>query len=380
MPTITLTDLSIKHLPSPASGQVTHWDEGQSGFGVRVSQGGTKTFVVVHGVERRRFTIGRYPGISLKQARDKAKELQAGLTLGLVGKRPSPTFVDALKLFLEACTSKNRERTVADYRRLLTSHFAFGQKRLADITRADIQARLNRLKQLPSEQRHALVALKVFLNWAVREGYVNANPIATIQPVTRQVARERVLNSDELAELYRKSIQHPWPFGPITQLLVLTGQRRGEIAGLKWSWINRDERLITWPADFTKNRRTHTLPYGDMVANIIDMLPETGEYVFSGRTEKAPHFNGWGKCKAQFDALLEGVSPYVLHDLRRTYSSTMAQLGTPIHVTEKLLNHVSGTISGVAAIYNRHSYLAEMKAAIVAFEIYLSALVIPKTS
>ena len=329
MPTVALTDLSIRNLPAPASGQVTHWDEGQSGFGVRVSQGGTKTFVVVHGVERRRFTIGRYPVISLKQARDKAKELQAGLTLGLVDKRPSPAYVEALKLFLEACAAKNRERTMADYRRLLERHFAFGQKRLSDISRADIQTRLNRLKDLPGEQRHALVALKVFFNWAVREEYVSVSPIATMQPSSRQVARERVLSVDELAEVYRKAIEYPWPFGPIVQLLVLTGQRRGEIAGLKWSWINRDDRLITWPANFTKNRRTHTLPYGDIVVSIIDTLPERGEYVFSGRTEKAPHFNGWGKSKAQFDDTLEGVSPYVLHDLRRTYSSTMAELGTP---------------------------------------------------
>jgi integrase len=376
MPTVALTDISVKNLPAPTSGQVTHWDESLSSFGVRVSQGGTKTFVVVHGVERRRFTIGRYPVISLKQARDKAKELQAGLTLGLVEKRPSPAYVDALKLFLEACTSKNRKRTVDDYRRLLSRHFAFGQKRLSDITRADIQARLDKLKHLPGEQRHALVTLKVFFNWVVREEYVSQSPIATMRSPTGQVARERVLTVDELAEVYQKAIAHPWPFGPIVQLLVLTGQRRSEIAALRWSWMNRGERLITWPADFTKNRRTHTLPYGDMVASIIDNLPlrKGKDFVFPGRTEKSQHFNGWGKCKAQFDTKLVGVDPYVLHDLRRTYSSTMAQLGTPIHVTEKLLNHVSGTISGVAAIYNRHSYLAEMRAAVSDYDNYLTGL------
>jgi integrase len=374
MPIVSLTDVSIRALQIPPQGQVTYWDASQSGFGVRVSQGGTKTFIVVYGAQRQRFSIGRYPIISLKQARDKAKELQAGLTLGLIEKRPSTSYQSALALFLEASRSKNRERTVADYQRLLTRHFPFGRRTLSEITRADILARLSILKGLPSEQRHALVAIRVFFNWALREELVDANPIASLQAPTRQTARERVLRPEELIEAYQTARAFPYPFGHIVQLLILTGQRRGEIAALRWSWINRADRLITWPADFTKNRRSHTLPYGNIAAALIESLPERGDYVFPGRTEQAAHFNGWGKCKAQFDNSLSGVEPFVLHDLRRTFSSTMAELGTPIHVTEKLLNHVSGTISGVAAIYNRHSYLSEMRSALTDYEAHLSSL------
>ena len=371
MPTNHLTDLSIRALPPPPSGQSTHWDHGLPGFGVRVSQGGTKTFVVVHGVERRRYTLGRFPAISLKQARDEAKRLQAGLTLGLIERRPSPKYTDALELFLAATAQKNRPRTVNDYRRLLTRHFAFGLKRLGEISRADIQAKLNRLRDIPSEQRHAFVIAKIFFNWAAREEHIDANPIASMQAPSRPNVRERVLRPEELAAIFTKAGDRPWPFGPIVQLLALTGQRRGEIAALHWSWIDQTERLITLPSSFTKNHRTHTLPYGDRVAAVLETLPQMGEYVFPGRTEKAPHFNGWGKCKQQFDGTLADVGPFVLHDLRRTFSSTMAQLGTPIHVTEKLLNHVSGTISGVAAIYNRHSYIDEMRTAIAAYDDYL---------
>lgn len=374
MPTTPLTDLSIKALSPPAKGQTTYWDSGTPGFGLRISQGGARTFVVVYGVERRRFTIGRYPTLSLKQARDKAKELQANLSLGLLDKRPSPAFVEALELYLEASAAKNRERTVADYRRLLSKHFAFGRKRLADITRADVQQKLTKLKDTPSEQRHAFVAAKVFFNWAVREGYMRENPIGTMRAPSRQQSRERILSADELKEIILAARDHTWPFGPIMELLAYTGQRRGEIGALRWDWIDLEARTIMWPASFTKNHRTHVLPYGDRVAAILATLPQQGDYVFPGRTAKAPHFNGWGKCKEAFDAKLEGVEPYVLHDLRRTYSSTMAQLGTPIHVTEKLLNHVSGTISGVAAVYNRHSYLEEMREAVARFEGYIESL------
>ncbi|QJB70713.1 tyrosine-type recombinase/integrase [Parasphingorhabdus halotolerans] len=377
MPSHALTDISIRALSNPKKGQTTYWDASMSGFGVRISQGGTKTFVVVHGVERRRFTIGRYPAITLKQARDKAKELQAGLTLGLIDKRPSPPYLEALALYLEASSLKNRPGTVSEYRRMLTTHFAFGRKRLNEITRADIQTKLNRLKDTPSEQRHAFVAMKVFLNWAVREEYLSSNPIISMQPPSRQRSRERVLQPEELAEIYKKACDCPWPYGPIVQLLALTGQRRGEIGGLRWSWIDQDKRLISFPANFTKNRRLHVLPYGEQVAEVLKNLPEHvgSDFVFPGRKSGASNFNSWSKSKRAFDVTLKGVEPYVLHDLRRTYSSTLAQLGTPIHVTEKLLNHVSGTISGVAAIYNRHSYLEEMREAVENFETYLGNII-----
>jgi integrase len=279
-----------------------------------------------------------------------------------------------LALFLEASAQKNRERTVADYRRLMTKHVAFGRKRLSEITRAEVQAKLNKLKDRPSEQRHAFVAAKVFFNWAAREEHIENSPIGSMQAPSRQQTRERILTSNELGEIVRKARGFDWPFGPIIELLAYTGQRRGEIASLRWEWIDRENQVITWPASFTKNRRSHTLPYGNRVAAILESLPEQGDYVFPGRTEAAAHFNGWGKCKRSFDATLDGVEPYVLHDLRRTYSSMMAQLGTPIHVTERLLNHVSGTISGVAAIYNRHTYLEEMRKAVDQFDRHLAEL------
>jgi integrase len=279
-------------------------------------------------------------------------------------------------LYLDASAEKNRAVTVSEYQRILSSHFAFGRKKLNDTTRADIQTRLQQLKTHPSAQRHALVALKIFFNWAVREEFLSTNPVATLKLPSRQAARERVLASDELRELFVKAKNYPYPFGPIIQLLILTGQRRGEISRLRWSWINKDERIITYPAEFTKNHRTHVLPYGNLAAAIINQLPvQVGsDVVFPSRKAQAEQFNSWSKSKRLFDQSVEVTEPYVLHDIRRTYSSTMAQLGTPIHVTEKLLNHVSGTISGVAAIYNRHSYLAEMRAAVNDYDNYLTGL------
>ncbi|MBL4768063.1 MAG: site-specific integrase [Rhodobacteraceae bacterium] len=380
MPQMKLSDVSVRSLPLPEKGQVTHWDAGLPGFGVRVSQGGTKTFIVIHGPTRKRYTIGRYGPITLKQARDEAKRLQAGLTLGVVENTISLTFNDAKELFLEACRTKNRPRTVYDYNRHLKRHFPFGRTRMSDITRADIQRRLNGLKDTPSERHHAYVTAKIFFNWAIQEELIASNPMGTMKSPSKLISRERFLSEDELKEVLRNAQTHPWPFGPIMQLLILTGQRRGEIGSLRWKWIDEKDQTITLPAEFTKNRQSHRFPYGDLAATLLKTLPRTSDYVFPARIEQATHFNGWGKCKARFDRALDGVGHYTLHDLRRTFSSNLAMLGAPIHVTEKLLNHKSGTISGVAAVYNRHSYLNEMREAIVEHDQFLGTLLDDRTS
>jgi integrase len=161
-------------------------------------------------------------------------------------------------------------------------------------------------------------------------------------------------------------------------LLVLTGQRRGEIGALKWEYIDKEARTITLPPTLTKNRRQHTFPYGHAVADILEGIPEQSDFLFPAsrehvRGKPTSVFNGWPKAKAQLDAKLAHVEPWTLHDLRRTFSSGLAALGIAQVVVEKLLNHVSGgTLSPIAQIYNRHSYMNEMRAAIAAWEVKLA--------
>jgi integrase len=155
----------------------------------------------------------------------------------------------------------------------------------------------------------------------------------------------------------------------------LTGQRRSEIASLRWDWIDTKAQMITWPGTFTKNKRSHILPYGNMAKAIIDELPHIDDspYVFPAARShvngvETTIFNGWAKSKREFSKSFPGIDHFTLHDLRRTFSSKMAQIGTPLHVTEKLLNHVSGSFSGVAGVYNRYTYAPEMRAAIDRYE------------
>ncbi len=374
-----LTDISVRALRPPERGQKLYADDSLSGFGVRVSQGGAKTFVLVHGDDRRRLTIGRYPIISLSDARTEAKRILAERTLGW-RKGPSVPYNVAKEAFLDACRIKNRPSTVKGYSRHLNKHFQFGSRKLDDIDRHDIRHKLDRITA-PGERDHAVVALKAFFSWSVKNGYVENSPCTAHFAPLRSLSRERVLDPDELRQVMTAAKSAFWRFGAIVQLLLLTGQRRGEVARFQWDWIDAADQTITIPAAVAKNGRMHKFPYGDAVAALLAQLPRAhDQLVFPARTshfrgKPSTCFNGWGDGKRDFDRLLDAVAHWTLHDLRRTFATIHAEIGTPIHVTEKLLNHVSGTISGVTAIYNRHTYLAEMRVAVANYEAHIQRLV-----
>ena len=164
----------------------------------------------------------------------------------------------------------------------------------------------------------------------------------------------------------------PLGFNAIILLLILTGQRRTEIGSLRWECLDLGNETLTLPSSVTKNNREHALPLGPLAISVIGAIPRVNDYVFPGR-EHDGHFNGWSKCKARFDTNC-GVAGWTLHDLRRTFATIHASIGTPPHIIERLLNHVSGQISGVAAIYNRFRYINEMREATLAYERHLQEL------
>ena len=281
----TLTEIVIRNLKAPPRGQHTYTDDSLPGFGCRVSQGGTKTFVLVHGVQRDRVTIGRYPLISLSEARAEAKRILAENTLGK--HRPkSITYDDAKKQFLEDCEQRVKDgdlkaRTLYDYTRLLKKHFALGRRLFSDITAEDIARRIKLIADAPSERNHALVAIKVFLSWARKppRRYIASNPCEGMVPKKRP-SRKRVLNDAELVAVYRTALEREDAFSRIVALLLLTGQRRGEIGSLEWEWINTRDQTITLPARVTKNKGDHTFPYGNGAVSILEKSREQSPYVF----------------------------------------------------------------------------------------------------
>jgi hypothetical protein len=195
-----LTDLLIRALLFPPRGQKTYWDDALQNFGCRVSQGGTKSFVVQHGADRRLITIGRYPIISLAEAREEAKRLLAEITLGQHRPRTA-RWDEALELYLTACEEKNRKRTVDGYKRLINRHFQFKRQQLGEITSDDIERKLRNIKA-PAERNHALVAVKVFLGWCQKppRRYIAHNPCEGMVP-TKRKGRKRILSASKAGVL-----------------------------------------------------------------------------------------------------------------------------------------------------------------------------------
>ncbi|HTW54277.1 MAG TPA: site-specific integrase [Stellaceae bacterium] len=374
----TLTELAIRAAKPLEKGAATLWDASLRNFGCRINRGGAKSFIVLLGSGRRK-TIGRFPIISLAEARAEAKRVLAEKTLGM-DKPPTIALGEALGLFLADAQKRNKVRTVNDYTRLLQRHLA----KLAKVSVGDVATRnivhiLDRLRDTPSEAAHFLAATRIFFNWCIRRTYVSANPCAKLT-AAKSPPRERVLSDAELAQVYRCATTYPFPFGAVVRLLILTGQRRGEIGLLRWDWIDEQKHSITFPGEFTKNRRSHTFPYGQMVADILAALPRTSSYVFPPAHEHlkgagVTAVNGWSNLKRAFDRSLNDVAPWTLHDLRRTFATNLAALAVRLEVTEKLLNHVSGSFGGIVGIYQRHTFQDEMRAAIEAWETKLAQII-----
>lgn len=365
-----LTDLQIRKIGSPDKGQKTYFDDMLPGFGIRVSQGGAKSFVVMSGKDRKLKTLGRYPELGLKEARTAAKQAQISDALHLPRSSTLPAigFAEAKGRFLADSELRTKPRTIAEYARLLNRHFSFENK-LQEITRSDIMQVIEKFKNTPAERQHAFVAIRTMMNWCVKHGMLETSPVPRLSFSAQP--RSRILSDEELQKVWQRAKRFGYPYGRIIQLLILTGQRRSEIAGLRRKWVLDD--AIVFPIGFTKNKREHTIPVGGIARQIIEGLPGETDFLFPSRLSDTTPFNGWSRCKRSFDEPLKAAE-YTLHDLRRTYSSNMARLGVPIHVTEKLLNHVSGTVSGIAAVYNRYSYMEEMRQAVALYDTHLQKL------
>lgn len=344
-----LTDIGIRALPIPPVGQKTYFDDALSGFGVRVSQGGTKSYVVLLGEKRQRKTIGRYPEKSLKDARNEARVALGAKT---VTKAPQDAISDVtghVAAFLIYCQQKNRPRTVKDYERHLRLHLPHPP------TRAKLAERFMELSNRPGEYRHAFLVIRTFLNWCVSVGHLERSPLDGLRLTVTPQPRSRVLTAAEIKAVWAHEDR---PFTDVVRLMILTGQRRSEITAIKPEWVA--DGFVHLPGTATKNRRPHSFPIGPQARDILTRAPF--------------QYQGWSKGKARMDKAT-GVAGYTLHDLRRTFVSHHAAIGTPLHITEKMVNHISGSFGGIVSVYNQYQYLTEMSTACLQYEAYIGKLV-----
>jgi integrase len=377
MSTDALTDLAIRGLAPEADRRTELFDAKIPGFAVRVFPSGIKSFVVFyrHKGRLRRLTLGRYPVLSLSDARRLAREAlhkvthgddpQVHRTAGRVQYRFSAVVDD----FLEAhCARHNRAVTARETERLLRSCFAerWGVRDIREISKGDVIQELEAIvaRGTHSTANHALAAVRKLFNWCVERNVLEVSPCAGVKPPASHKSRERVLSEEELAAVWRASLDLGYPFGHLVGLLLLTAQRRGEVAGLRWSELDITERTWAIPKERTKNNRAHIVPLSSVAECLVGSLPKLNdELVFPSRGSEERTFSGFSKSKRRLDEIA-GVVGWTLHDLRRSVATHLARLGVLPHVVERILNHTTGTLGGVAGIYNRFQYLPEMRAAL----------------
>jgi len=382
MPHAKLTDATIRALQSPASGQADYWDTtvGFKGFGIRVSQGGRKSFVLL--AERRRMTLGAYPILSLSAARELAARTLARQTLDLDPEPPTMLFGDALNIYFEShCDVVNRTKTAYETKRLLNRHFKrkLERSRLADIRTSRIAELLDDIESL-SVRRHAFAALRGFFAYTVRRGLLKVSPCDRLEtPGGKAPSRERVLEDGELKAVWHAAEVIGYPFGTIVRLLILTGQRRSEIGGLRREWIKGDR--VEFPAEVMKAKKPHTIALAPDAKAIIDAIPIKTGFLFPARRrgERKPGdraFNGWSKGKAILERRIAPALPqWGLHDLRRTASTRWAELSVQPHINDMLLAHTMQGVSPVHRVYNLATHLEPMREALEKWETKLQALI-----
>jgi integrase len=225
--------------------------------------------------------------------------------------------------------------------------------------------------------------LKTLFRWALDEEFISSDPTVKVRKVVKEVARDRVLSDDEICLFWAGCDGMGWPFGPMFKTLLLTAQRRDEVSGMRWGELDLENRAWTIPRERAKNDRAHEMHLSELAIEIIGALPKMGSSEFVFTTTGRTPVSGYSRSKETLDRHMRKlagetmVGKWILHDLRRTAATGMARLNIAPHVVDRILNHVSGTIRGVAAVYNRHAYLEERKAALEAWGRYVEGLVRP---
>jgi integrase len=316
-----------------------------------------------HNRRPRKHTLGPYPAIDLKSARALgSKVLQAAAEgrdpIGERQEQRANTVEQVVAQFLAKHGQRRyRPRTFAEAERLLNQNVVahWGRQPIASVTRKQLRDMLDRLvaNDTPMLANRVYSITRKLFGWAVEQEIIEISPFVGLKAPAEGSSRDRILTDQELRAVWQAAGQ-VGVYGSLVRLLILLGQRRGEIAGLTFSECDLGKRLISLPRERVKNNRAHEIPLSPQAVALIEALPHNSEqYVFS--LDGGPIIN-FVRLKERLDKLC-GVAGWTLHDLRRTAASGMARLGVGLPVIEKVLNHVSGSFAGVTGIYQCHDFV-----------------------
>lgn len=362
------------------------WDDGIKGFGAKFSKSGGIVYVLqfrMGGRESstRRYTIGNHGSPwTPTTAREEAQRL-----LILIAQGIDPAEADRQRrreavdlAFANYAAKFERSLVKQNWRNLvgrsLKLHVTpvLGKKPLPKIKRHDIVAVFDRMPPAQiANRRNVFAVLRRLFRWAVSRGDIDRSPMDGMETPPAVKPRDRWLSDSELGRIWRQTYHVHRCFGPIIRLLIVTGQRREEVASLSWDELDQAEQIWTIPSNRAKNGEPNIVPLNALAIQVLDDLacaplwPRHGK-IFA--TSSGGGFTGYHKCKSKLDDLIscdggEPMPAWRLHDLRRTLATGFQRLGVRFEVTEAILNHVGGARAGVAGIYQRHDWKPEKREA-----------------
>jgi integrase len=384
MATLFLTDPFIRSLRPLSDKEAEYRDRNVRGLTLRLSAAGKKTWTVQYRVNgrTRRMTLGYYDVFTLADARRRARE---ALYEVAVGKDPAAdkqdalhaeTFADLAKKYMER-HGKFKRPWREDQRMLYGSPHKkrtgklphvpivrrWGAMKVREISRRHVRDLLDDIAtRAPIQANRVLAVVRKMFNFAIERDWLDLNPCVMIKRVVKEQARDRVLTEDEIRSVWSALDHEQTMMAGLIRLRLLTAQRGGELHGARWEEFDLVGGWWTIPASRSKNKLSHRVPLSPPALRIVKNLHElTGksEWVFPSPVKKLPHLHHAQKA---FERLVErsGVK-FRGHDLRRTAASLMVGGGVPRLVVSKILNHVE---TGITAVYDRHGYDAEKRAAL----------------
>ena len=402
---ITKTAIDELRKQAVASGKTVYlWDAELTGFGALATVKGSASYFVEFRIggraaPNRRVSLGKHGALTPSEARSLAKaklgEVAKGVDVAQVKRDErlrlaSGTFRDVCKRYIEREAKPTRHWQ--EMRRVLERDAmpAFGPQSISTITRQQIRGRLDAIVtepgRKPSAERKLYVALMPVFKWAAERGAIDSNPMTDLTRPKPAPRRKRVLDHGEIRIMWTATDALDWPFGPFYKLLLLTGARREEVAGMRWPELDLQRCIWRLPPaeEFqpqrTKNGQEHLIDLSPQVVAIIEGLPRMHEgFVFS-TTGRTP-ISGFGKAKARLDAemgrhLGKPLRPFRVHDIRRTVASLMGDdLDVDQGVIERCLGHLTGTQSGLMGTYQRQQYREKRKQAMTLWGMFIEQLV-----
>jgi len=371
-----LTDAKVKALISKKARYV-EWDNG-SGFGVRVSTAGRKTFVFMYRFESRprMMTIGPYPKVTLAEARTKAIQTKEEVSKGndpgaswvekKLSDRKAPTVAGLIEEYLEKW-AKPRKKTWKEDERILNKDVLpiWGRKKAQSIKRRDVVLLLDEIvdRGAPISANKTFQVIRKVFNFAVSRSILEFSPCVGVQNPAEAKARDRILDESEIRKFWLNMENAKISKGTrlVLKFLLVTGQRRGETVAAEWNEMDLEKNWWLIPGSKTKSGTPHKVPLSPMAMEIIHEIKKNNagsQWLFPGLSGKE-HLDprtishAISKNREKF-----GIAHFTPHDLRRTTAFHMAGLGIPRLTISKILNHTEG---GATKIYDRHTYDSEKR-------------------